>query len=377
QDSSYNSSSPVCSFTKLSMATETGKESELITEAPWISVSPAGLWEVRRRWVAERKQGDDTPLMGSICKIRVCLKSQTEEETQNDTEPAVTDESDIEVTQHPRSHDSVLQVPLDRWVLLRMGEGQCDIVESCLEGMRAGESCEFTVRACRGDSKPLSSDLNSTPSEEEGQCFSLHLHSFTPGQESWQMTPAEKWAWVQSHKQRGSQRFGKGDIWGAAQSYCCAVKLVITLKGHIRGTKEGCDREADLTAQDGEGKEDGEKEAKATQSPLIPTEEEYQTMKAELHSNLSLCQLRLGQPAKARASSTKATALDPMSVKAWYRLGQACLQLGDFGEARQAFNKVLQLQPDSASARTALKQVNAKAKELDSKLGQRLSKMFS
>ncbi|KAL7864725.1 hypothetical protein AOLI_G00161450 [Acnodon oligacanthus] len=325
------------------MATETGKESEFTPEAPWISVSPAGLWEVQRRWTEERKKGDDTPQMGSVCKIRV---------------------------------------PLDRWVLLRMGEGQCDIVESCLEGMRAGESCEFTVRAYLGNSKLVSSDgTQSEKTEEEGQCFSLHLHSFTPGQESWQMTPAEKWAWVQFHKQRGSQRFGKGDIWGAAQSYCCAVKLIITLKGHTRGKEEdqkevdrGEDpnKESDLTAQDSKGQEDGEKEAKA-----IPTEVEYRTMKTELHSNLSLCQLKLGQPAKARASSTKATALDPASVKAWYRLGQACLQLGDFGEARQAFSKVLQLQPDSASARTALKQVNAKAKDLDSKLGQRLSKMFS
>ncbi|XP_036448215.1 FK506-binding protein-like [Colossoma macropomum] len=373
------------------MATETGKESEFTLEAPWISVSPAGLWEVQRRWTEERKKGDDTPLLGSVCKIRVSLKNHTEQNTQtqnpNEPEPAVGDDSDIPVTQHPRSQDSVLQVPLDRWVLLRMGEGQCDIVESCLEGMRAGESCEFTVRAYRGDSKLVSSDgTQSEKTEEEGQCFSLHLHSFTPGQESWQMTPAEKWAWVQSHKQRGSQRFGKGDIWGAAQSYCCAVKLIISLKGHTRGKEEDQkevdkgedpDKETDLTTQDDKGKEDGEKEVKATQSCLIPTEEEYRTMKTELHSNLSLCQLKLGQPAKARASSTKATALDPTSVKAWYRLGQACMQLGDFGEARQAFSKVLQLQPDSASARTALKQVNAKAKELDSKLGQRLSKMFS
>uniref|UniRef100_A0A3B1KHG3 FKBP prolyl isomerase like n=2 Tax=Astyanax mexicanus TaxID=7994 RepID=A0A3B1KHG3_ASTMX len=375
------------SFRDLSMATTTHTKGDVTPDAPWISVTPAGLWQVQRRWTGERKQGDDTPLMGSVCKIRVYLKTHTESDTQppslNETEPAVSDDSDNQVTQHPRSQDSVLQVPLDRWVLLRMGEGQCDIVESCLERMRAGESCEFTVKAHPEDSTQTSMDANgplTKKTEESKQCqhFSLQLHSFTPGQESWQMSPAEKWSWVQSHRQRGSQRFGKGDIWGAAQSYCCAVRLVITLKGHTRANKRDQKELNESEEQDSPTQDDiGEKEVTDTQSPHKPTEKEYRTMKAELHSNLSLCQLKLNQPAKARDSSTKATALDPLSFKAWYRLGQACLQMGDFWEARQAFTKVLELQPDSASARTALKQVNSKAKEVDNKLGQRLSKMFS
>ncbi|XP_066528660.1 FK506-binding protein-like [Hoplias malabaricus] len=366
------------------MATKTDKVGEFTTGASWISVSPAGLWEVQRRWVGERKLGDDTPLMGSVCKIRVCLKNPAEKNNQTENELANCDESDIQGTQYPRSQDSVLQVPLNRWVLLRMGEGQCDIIESCLEGMRAGEDCEFTVKACQKDSKPVSAVVNGTQSQktdEEVHCFSLHLHSFTPGQETWQMSPAEKWAWVKSHKQMGSQRFGKGDILGAAQCYCCAVKLVITLKGYTRGKGdvqkevdegEHQENETDLTPQEAQVEEDG-----GTECSHTPTDEEYRTMKAELHSNLSLCQLKLDQSEKAKASSSKATLLDPTSVKAWYRLGQASLQLGDFGEARQAFGKVLELQPDSASARNALKNVNAKAKEVDSKLGQRLSKMFN
>lgn len=208
--------------------------------------------------------------------------------------------------------------------------------------------------------------------ETNSECFSLQLHSFTPGKESWQMLPTEKWTWVLSYKQRGSRRFSSGDIWGAMHSYCCAVKLLITLKAHTKGKdsipnvdgSRACHNESDLNRE------------RETKSTGIQTEE-YRTMKAELHSNLSLCQLRLGQPAKAKDSSSKAIALDPANFKAWYRLGQACLQLEDFAEARQAFGKVLELQPGSASAQNALKQVNAKAKEFDSKLGQRLSKMFT
>ncbi|XP_053500242.1 FK506-binding protein-like [Ictalurus furcatus] len=364
------------------MATETNTEEQVTSETSWISVSPSGLWEVHRRWKGERKRGDNTPLLGSVCKIKVCLKNHTEDNntqplSSNDTESAV-GVSSVQVTEHPRSQDSVLQVPLDRWMVLRVGEGQCDVIEGCLEGMRAGETCEFTVRPHQQHLKMAPSDIHVAQFEMTGEerqpkseCFSVQLHSFTPGKESWQMLPAEKWTWVLSHKQRGSQRFVQGDVWGAMHSYCCAVKLLITLNGHTR-EKDGvpnADGSRDLETL----AVNTETEAKSTH---IQTEEEYRTIKAELHSNLSLCQLRLGQPAKAKDSSIKATALDPANVKAWYRLGQACLQLEDFAEARQAFGKVLELQPGSASAQNALKQVNTKAKEFDNKLGKRLSKMF-
>lgn len=131
------------------MATETNTEEQVTSETSWISVSPSGLWAVHRRWKGERKRGGNTPLLGSICKIRVRLKNHTEGDTQslssNETEPAVSDGS-VQVTEYPRSQDSVLQVPLGRWTMLRMGEGQCDIIEGCLEGMRAGETCEVSVR---------------------------------------------------------------------------------------------------------------------------------------------------------------------------------------------------------------------------------------
>lgn len=128
------------------MATETNTEEQVTSETAWISVSPSGLWEVHRRWMGERKRGDDTPLLGSVCKIRVRFKDHTEDNTQplnsDETEPAG---GSFQVIEYPRSPDSVLQVPLDRWMVLRVGEGQCDIIESCLEGMRAGETCKVSV----------------------------------------------------------------------------------------------------------------------------------------------------------------------------------------------------------------------------------------
>uniref|UniRef100_A0A8C2HQQ2 FKBP prolyl isomerase like n=1 Tax=Cyprinus carpio TaxID=7962 RepID=A0A8C2HQQ2_CYPCA len=358
-------------------------------ETSWISACPGGLWEVRRRWLGERKRGDLTPMMGSLCKVKVWRSTDTASQEQESTASVGSGE---QATSHPRSQDSVLQLPLDEWCLLRMGEGQCDITEGCLEGMRAGEMCEFTISAWNAkNSKAVGSDANGTQTENttgqgssrQSDCFTLQLHSFTPGQESWQMTPGEKWAWVLSHKQRGGQRFGNGDIWGATDCYCRAVKLAITINGKTRrnasstGFKEGVDGEDDEDDAALTPCFDKENEQAEGADVSIPTEEEYKTVKAELHCNLSLCQLKLGQLGKSRDSSIKATELNPKSTKAWYRLGQACLQLGELEESRMAFGKILELQPDSASARTALKQVNSRLKDLDSKLGQRLSKMFN
>lgn len=91
----------------------------------------------------------DCPRLGSLCQVRVSLKADTEE---GDSLVSVkrnenlTCQSGItEATVFPRCLDSVLQVPLGEWMTLRLGEGQCDVTEACLERMRAGEKCEVRV----------------------------------------------------------------------------------------------------------------------------------------------------------------------------------------------------------------------------------------
>ncbi|TRZ01926.1 hypothetical protein DNTS_012381 [Danionella cerebrum] len=350
-------------------------------EASWVSAYPGGLCEVRRRWLGERRRGEFTPMMGSLCKIKVRRKAAvTHEPTASQVPESTADVSPGEqASSYPRSQACVLQVPLNDWVLLRMGEGQCDVVESCLEGMSIGEVCEFTVSAQNAKtSKATSSDAKENQMEaqdltQQPECFTLQLHSLTPGLESWQMTPREKWAWVLSHKQWGSQRFGKGDVWGAAECYCRAVRLAITLHSQTQRTPE------DDMSEEAEDKNNEEEDeyTETSHDCSIPSEDEYKMIKAELHSNLALCQFKLGQLGKSKDSSIKATELNPKSTKAWYRRGQASMELGELEESRRAFEKTLELQPDSASARAGLKQVNSKLKDLDTKLGKRLSKMFN
>lgn len=97
------------------------------------------------------------PRLGSLCRVRVRLKADMEDANSSGSDEgsekkpiqpdqAVSDVTEAMETAFTRCHDSVLQVPLGDWTTLRLGEGQCDIAEACLEGMRAGEICEVRVR---------------------------------------------------------------------------------------------------------------------------------------------------------------------------------------------------------------------------------------
>ncbi|KAM3618666.1 uncharacterized protein V6R79_023247 [Siganus canaliculatus] len=343
----------------------------------WVSVCPRGLCKVQQKQPIEgikqaiSNSGDHAswsthlyPRLGSMCRVRVQLKADTNEaemtESENETLP-VTDA--IEATAFPRCQDSVLQIPLGDWTVLRLGEGQCDITEACVERMRAGEKCEILISPM-GNGRDVS--VSHPVEENQLLCATVELATYTPGKESWEISLGEKWEWVMSHKERGGLRFRSGDVWGAADSYSRALKLLITLCGLIG---DGRTRKLETEEQ---------KDTETTDdSQCLPSISEFKTTKAELHSNLSLCQLKLNQPERARASAAKATELEPGRVKAWYRLGQACQMVNELEEARQAFRKLLEIQPESPAALKALKNIASREKETNAQLGLRLSKMFS
>ncbi|XP_070712274.1 FK506-binding protein-like [Pempheris klunzingeri] len=353
----------------------------------WVSVCPRGLWKVQQRRTSKRSQqivsncGDDAlcssshcPRMGSLCRVRVRLKANTDkteslvsekghEKLSVHPDQSVTEVTEAAATNFPRCQESVLQVPLDDWTTLRLGEGQCDITEACVEGMKAGEKCEIVI-------SPLGNGPDDSvchPAEENLPLWAtVELQTFTPGKESWEMSPGDKWEWVKSHKERGGVRFKSGDVWGAADSYSRALKLLITLHGQD-GRKQGHKQEVEEQRDNNSG----------DKTLQLPSANEFRTTKAELHSNLSLCQLKLDQPERAKASAAKATQLEPGGTKAWYRLGQACQMVNELEEAKQAFRKLLELQPDSPAALKALKNIANREKETNAQLGLRLSKMFS
>uniref|UniRef100_A0A3P8S2H3 FKBP prolyl isomerase like n=1 Tax=Amphiprion percula TaxID=161767 RepID=A0A3P8S2H3_AMPPE len=360
---------------------------DAISVTSWVSVCPRGLWNVQQKRICDRSQqtvlnsgnacsSGYYPRLGSLCRVRVRLKASMDdtesstsgrenEKLEVDPDLSASDVTESVVTSFLRRQDSVLQIPLGDWTTLKLGEGQCDVTEACLERMRAGEKCEILL------SQVENGPDVSVPQPSDGNlplCATVELQAFTPGKESWEMSPGEKWEWAKSHKERGGVRFRSGDVWGAAHSYSQALKLLITLCGHFTEVeKKGHEHEA--------GEQSDTNAADETQQ--LPSADEFKTIKAELHSNLSLCQLKLHQPERAKASATKATHLEPGGAKAWYRLGQACQMVNELEEAKRAFRKLLELQPELPAALKALKDIASREKETNAQLGLRLSKMFS
>lgn len=96
---------------------------------------------------------DYYPRLGSLCRVRVKLKANTDETKssvhEDNEKPSVQPDQpfiEAEESAFPRCQDSVLQVPLGDWTTLRLGVGECDVTEACLERMRAGEKCEVRVK---------------------------------------------------------------------------------------------------------------------------------------------------------------------------------------------------------------------------------------
>lgn len=334
-------------------STEDGTENTI----SWVSVCPMGVWTVKQKLIHKSNSCRNTgavqyPRLGSVCSVRVQLQTETSVTHKCGQSFAAT--SDDRASSSTRCLNAVLQVPLGTWTTVTIGEGQCDITEECLERMNSGEKCEIVLVPLESCSE-ISANLS--------QCVSatVELQTFTPGKESWELTFSEKMNWVKSHKEKGSIRFRSADIWGAADSYSRALKLLITLYSHVK--VKTLEEELEHTQS-------------LLESPILSAIE-YKTIKAELHSNLSLCQLKLKQPERARANASKATELCPSGTKAWYRLGQACQMVNELEEAKTAFKRLLELQPDSSAAIKALKEVAIKEKEKNKELAQRLSKMFT
>nr|XP_023026363.1 peptidyl-prolyl cis-trans isomerase FKBP4-like [Leptinotarsa decemlineata] len=70
--------------------------------------------------------------------------------------------------------------------------------------------------------------------------------------------------------------------------------------------------------------------------------------------NISLCQLKLGDYPKARDAATSALDIDPNNEKAFYRRGQALLNLKEPDLASKDFMRCLEINPDNTVVKCKL-----------------------
>lgn len=82
--------------------------------------------------------------------------------------------------------------------------------------------------------------------------------------------------------------------------------------------------------------------------------EEKKTLLLSANLNLALCYLKINDYPEARSAATAAIELDPANEKAFFRRGQALLNIGDAEVAVDDFKKVLELEPNNKAAQNQL-----------------------
>ncbi|XP_063152387.1 FK506-binding protein-like [Candoia aspera] len=218
------------------------------------------------------------------------------------------------------SREGPLSYPSHRWAEVELGGGDDEwdgVVDRGLETMLAGEQAELRLT--------------------EGGTITVQLAGFTGAKDSWEMSASEKWDLVLNNKERGGELYRAGAIGAAARRYARALRLLVV----------------------------------AAPPP------DYDQIKAELHTNLAACQLRLHQPANAAHNCSKTLVLQPANTKALFRRGLAYDAMNDLEGAVQDLKGVLRVEPGNRAARRELERVTERIRARDARLAQAMQKMFA
>lgn len=209
----------------------------------------------------------------------------------------------------------------DRDIKFPLGEGaEYNIpegLETALEKFKKGEKSVIKLSpkyAFGAEGKP---SLGVPPGASVE--YEAELRSFEKAKESWEMDQAEKIEQAKTCKDKGTQFLKAEKCKLAVRQY----KKIIHLLEYDAGL-------------------DDEKKAESQKVLLAG------------HLNLSMVYLKLNDSSSAVEHATKAICMDPTSVKAYFRRGQAHLNLGDPALAQKDFQSCLNLEQNNKAAKQQL-----------------------
>eukprot|EP00731_Ephydatia_muelleri_P023155 Em0015g738a len=87
-------------------------------------------------------------------------------------------------------------------------------------------------------------------------------------------------------------------------------------------------------------------------------EDQWKSVLLKLYLNMALCSHKQRKPKVVITNSKKALEIDANNMKAFFRLGQAYMQLGEFKKSRDHFSKARRLDPGNAEIRHELEQLD-------------------
>ncbi|MGH0120560.1 UNVERIFIED_CONTAM: hypothetical protein FKN15_009347 [Acipenser sinensis] len=275
-------------------------------------------------------------------------------------------------------------------------------IEKALQSMEKGEESIIKLSPSYGFGSEGSSQFNIPPGADLS--YKVKLITFEKAKESWEMNTEEKLEQGPIVKEKGTQYFKEGKYRQAAQQYT----KIISWLDHESGLSEQDEQKAralqlaahlNLAAcfikiQDHvQALENCNKEGKYRQAAQQYTkiiswldhesglseqdEQKARALQLAAHLNLAACFIKIQDHMQALENCNKALELDDSNEKALFRRSEALFALKEFKDARDGFQKVVQLYPDNKAARvqvTACQRLLREQHEKDKRL---YANMFS
>ena len=182
-------------------------------------------------------------------------------------------------------------------------------------------------------------------SQDKAPKFNLILQSFERAADVSDLDADEKLERAQSHKDRGSELFRGDKIDFAQKRYAKALDIITSVSNESESITDATFAE--------------QLRAKCS------------TLTVQCYVNLAACHLKSDNFADVISTCSNAIKLDERSVKAYFRRGQAHLAKHHYVEAKNDFEKVLELEPSNKAAQNQLKAVQdavKKEKEMYTKM---------
>lgn len=168
---------------------------------------------------------------------------------------------------------------------------------------------------------------------------------------------------AESFKAKGNERFKEGDYRKALGAYHRVFCYVNGLQ--IPGEKSEASSYTDMMG-------------KSNTANLVPVEkvEDMKKLKHSTNLNMAFCYLKLGQHQKCIEAANKALDVQ-QSPKAFFRRGQAHLELRNLDEAKSDFQEAQRLDPADPAIAAELRRLKAAFAQHEAKEKKKFSKMFA
>ena len=215
-----------------------------------------------------------------------------------------------------------------------------EIVNECLEEMRAGGIWKVTIHPCH----ELQDHLKKfTTSEQLAVDYQIELISFEKAKNMWELTFQERFSYATEHKAKGT-RYYKAGLWlFAARHYSKAIRSLILARSQLP-VDENCD--------------------------------DFTLLQVQCYSNLAACQLKLERYQHVIENCSKVIQMEASNIKAFYRRAQAHVALNNFDEAGFDIKKALLLDPKNRELLQLTKQLDEKIHLHDQATAKAMGKMF-